>query len=293
MTDVHSLSENIADAVARVAPAVVSVHGRRRAHASGITWEPQRILTANHAVRGERVKVVDATGQEHEASVVGRHHATDLALLSIEGSLPVASWTDDGEVRVGNLVFPLGRGRIGTRASLALIAGLGGPWRTALGGQVDRYFDIDGTLGRGMSGSALIDTAGRVLGMNTRELVPGGTTIPTATIRRVVGLMAQRTNPGRGHLGVGVQPVELPQDLVDPAGQRAALLVVSIQPESPAAQAGIMLGDALLSLDGVSLARVRDLLASLSDGGPGTTVALRVVRAGAIHELTVTLATRT
>jgi S1-C subfamily serine protease len=95
--------------------------------------------------------------------------------------------------RVGQLVLALGRPGESIRAILGVVSGLGGPWQTRHGGSIDAYIDVDGSLPGGFSGGPLVGGDGTFLGINTSRLVPGGTTIPAATVTRVPA------HPARGH----------------------------------------------------------------------------------------------
>ena len=176
---------------------------------------------------------------------------------------------------------------------MGLIAALADGWRTPSGGKVDRYLQTDLPLHPGFSGSALVDVAGRVRGLNTAGLLRGtATAMPVATVRRVVESLLAHGQVRRGYLGVGAQPVRLPAGAGQAADQTAALLVSSVQAESPASRAGLMLGDVLLALDGHPLAHPADLLPLLDEDRIGAPSRARVLRGGEVREVEIVVGAR-
>jgi S1-C subfamily serine protease len=129
--------------------------------------------------------------------------------------------------------------------------------------------------------------------VNTAGLVRGaGVALPAATLRRVVDTLAAHGHVRRGYLGIGTMPVRLDPEPAAALGQDAGLMITSVQAGTPAAQAGLMMGDVLLALDGAVLARPRDLLARLDEQSVGRAVTLRVLRAGQAREVALTVGSR-
>lgn len=155
MSHMNSVSEGMADAVAAVDGFVVRVEGRRRVPATGITWSDDGlVVTANHVVRRDgRARVGLPDGTVVEASLVGRDATTDLAVLRAEGATTQpAMWVETEELRVGELVLAVGRPGRTQQATLGIVSALGGEWRTAAGGRVDRYLQTDVLMYPGFSG---------------------------------------------------------------------------------------------------------------------------------------------
>lgn len=289
----RNLSDALAATVEATGPAVVRVEGRRRLPATGIVWSADGIIvTAHHVVqRDENMGVGLPNGQAVPATLVGRDPTTDLAVLraQTEGLTPPA-WADLESLQVGHLVLALGRPGRSIQATLGIVSALGDSWRTPAGGRLDRYLQTDLVMYPGFSGGPLVDAAGQVLGLNTSALLRGiSLAVPVSTLRQVIETLLAHGRVRRGYLGVGAQPVRLPAALKQQLGQETGVLLVSVEPESPAEQGGLLLGDTIVSLDGQPVRHMDDLLALLSGDQVGAAVRVRIVRSGQVQELTVVI----
>lgn len=278
--DVSLLESAFPAAVAAVAPSVVRVD-RRRGGGSGLVWSDELIVTSSfHTPDEPTVGVPDGDGTtERAARVLGRDPGTDLALLQVEGGgLTAAARRDLDGAAAGQLTFAVARPGRAIRASLRAIGVLGPSIRTPSGGRLDRYVETDRALPRGFAGGPLIDLAGRVLGMNTRTLVPGtDLAVPVATITRVVDALRTHGRIARGYLGIAVQPAALPPAQSDQRGRGAP--IVAVDDGGPAAAAGLLVGDVVIAIDGAPILGPDDLRLALHDR-PGATVAIDLVRGG-------------
>ncbi|MFW5940639.1 MAG: S1C family serine protease [bacterium] len=289
------LSEALAQTVKGAGAAVVRVEGRRRLPASGIVWSEEGIIvSANHVVkRDENVSVGLPDGSRVEATIVGRDPSTDLVLLRASaGDLAPAERSD--EMQVGNLVLALGRPGQTVQATLGIVSALGTePWRTPAGGQVDRYLQTDVVMYPGFSGGPLVSAGGQVLGLNTSALVRGvSLALPVSSVARVVDTLLSHGRVRRGYLGVSTQPARLPGTISAELGQETGLLVVSVEGESPADQAGLVLGDTIVGFDGRPVRHHDDLLALLGGDRVGQKAPLRILRGGELRTLNVTVGER-
>ena len=168
-----------------------------------------------------------------------------------------AALGDDAALRVGHMVLALG---YGPRASWGVISALGPRWRTWRGGEIERLVRLDLTLYPGFSGGPLVDAGGRVVGLNTSGLARDARlAVPATTVTRVADELLRIGHVSRGYLGLGMQPVRLPEPLRARLGLpgEAGLIVVMVEPDGPAARAGVMLGDVLVALDGDARRRPR------------------------------------
>jgi len=291
----ESLSEELAALVGSV-PGIVRVEGRRRLPASGVAWSSEgEIVTADHVVRqGDPVRIGLPDGGTDEAALVGRDPTTDLAVLRLTSARPSApDWGSTESMKVGQLALAVGRPGRNVQASLGIVSGLGGPFQTGMGGTIDRYLQLDAVMYPGFSGGALVTADGRVAGIVTSGLLRGvSLAVPTETVRRVVEALLAHGRIRRGFLGVGAQSVRLPESAAANTGQAGGLLVVSVEPGSPADQAGLLLGDTLLALDGIPLESMEDLLVALTGDRVGRPAEVRVLRGGALQSVQATIGER-
>ncbi len=290
-----TLSDSLASAVEAAGPFVVRIAAGRRP-ASGIIWSADGVVLAtDHSVRrDEDIMVTLSDGREVPAMVAGRDAGTDLAVLRVQATgLPVPTWHDHEGLKVGQLVLALARPGRTVRARLGILSAVGPEWQTAGGTRIDRYIESDIKPAIGISGGPLLDAAGRVIGVNTAGLARGSVlTIPTATLRRVTDSLLTHGRIRRGYLGVASQTVRLPDALAQAANQKAGLLVLSVEPDSPAGRAGVMLGDLILSVAGQPVQRTDQLLGVLTEDRVGAQVPIRLARGGQIHDVPVVIGDR-
>ncbi len=297
MTDnLAVLSQELAAAVERAGPSVVGVHARPRFGSSGVVWREGIIVTTEHAIRrAEEIPITLPDGNPAAAALVGSDAGTDIAVLRTAAALtPIARPAAAG-LKPGHLLLAIGRSEdTGVNATLGIASALGPGWRTWRGGRLDSYIRLDLTLYPGTSGGAVIDPEGRALGMATPVLSRlAAVAIPASTIDRVVDEIVSRGHVSRGYLGVGLQPVELP-DHLKRKGEAAstALIVLSLQPDGPAAQAGVLIGDILLALEGKPVRDTDDIQAVLETRAVGQAVAVSVLRGGEPREVKVAVGER-
>jgi len=293
-----ALSDGLADAVEQAGRSVVAVHARQRVPSSGVHWRPGVVVTADHTMeRDEGVTLTLPDGSTVAASVAGRDSGTDLAVLKIERSdLPVVEVAESSELRIGHIVIAVARpGEAGLSASWGAISAVGGPWRTWAGGQVDRLVRPDLTLYPGFSGGPLVDAAGRVAGINTSGLSRSMTlTVPASTVNRVLEQLLSRGRVARGYLGLGMQPVRLPDNLKTGLNLSAdtGLIVMSVEPDGPADKGGVLVGDVVLELGGKAVVDTEHVQAALDTTTVGQSLTARVIRGGVPTELSLTVGER-
>ena len=293
-----SLSNDLAATVESVGSGVVRVEARNRLPASGIIWSPDGVIvTAHHVVeRQDNIKVGLPDNQSVPAVLVGRDHTIDLAVLRVPAKdLTAPTWAEPDSLRVGNLMLALGRPGRSVRATMGILSALGNSWHTPAGGALDRYLQSDVTMYPGFSGGPMVDAAGRILGVNSSALLRGGAalTIPTPTVRRIVETLLAHGRVKRGYLGVGAQPIQLPETFAKQLGQETGLLLVLVESDSPAEKAGLFLGDTIVSLAGQPVRHLNDLFAILTGDRVGKSTPVKILRGGQSHELSVTIGERT
>ena len=292
-----TLSNDLAAAVDTVGRSVVAIHARRRIPASGVVWQPGVVVAAHHTLqRDEDITVTLPGGGTAAATLAGRDPSTDLAVLRLAdgADAPAASPAADPP-RVGQLVLALGRPGTSITASLGIVSAVGGEWRTWQGGAIDRFVRLDLAVYDGFSGGALVDASGRVAGINTSGLARAtALTVPSSTVSRVVTQLLARGHVARGWLGIATQPVRLPQALQRSADTESelGLVVVNVEPDSPADKGGVLIGDILIALDDRAVSDPGDVLAALGGDRIGQPIALRVARGGRAERLSVTVGER-
>jgi S1-C subfamily serine protease len=292
------LSNEIADVSATAGKWVVAVHGTRHP-SSGIVVAKDAVVAASHAVRREdEITVITAPGQKLSARVSGRDPSTDLVVLRLQQPIDAqaARWASTSSLRVGELVLALARTRRGhVVASSGILSGLiNGPMRTWRGGEIDQFIRPDLTMYPGFSGGPLVNSQGDFLGMNTAGLHRSGITVPSATVQRVSAELLEKGGIQRPYLGLAMQAAPLPESLRTRLNLTASegLLVVHVEPGSPADKAAIFLGDVLIKLAGKPVADIDSVQDILRSHKPGDLVEASLIRGGAIATSSLRLEVR-
>jgi S1-C subfamily serine protease len=292
------LSNALAQTTADAAANVVAVHSEARGSASGVVWRPGVIVTAEHALR--RDEEIHATLPDRRvvpATLAGRDPSTDLAVLKCaEATDAIPTFGDPTALKAGSLTLIVGRTRAsGPVAALGVVSLVAPERRTWTGAAVAPYIRLDVDLQPTAIGGAVVDAQGRTVGMATPRFARfGAIAIPAPAVDRVVDTLLKKGHIPQGYLGVGLQPVRLP-DALRQSLQRAektAAIVLEVEPESPAHKAGIVIGDILIALAGHPVARLEDVHSQLHDEAIGKPLPLKFVRAGAAQEVNIVVGER-
>jgi S1-C subfamily serine protease len=270
-------------------PAVVNLRGEspRSGSGSGVLFAPDGfLLTNHHVVRGqERVRVRLSDGSEMPGRVVGNDPWTDLAIVQAESSpLPFASFGLSAKLRVGQLVVAIGS-PLGFESTVTtgVISALGRTLRSITGHLVDNVIQTDAALNPGNSGGPLVDSRGRVIGINTAVIQPAQGicfAIPIDMAKVVMPQMMQFGHVQRGFLGIQARVVPIPVAIRRQfeLEQQQGVEVTGVEPDGPADEAGITEGDVLLALGerpATSVDDLHKLLTELPVGIPAGVVILR------------------
>jgi S1-C subfamily serine protease len=292
------LSRQIAETIESVADSIVTVHGGGRSTSSGVVWRPGVIVTVRQGLRrSDSLQVAYGGGDPVQATLVGADAGTDLAVLRVEtGATKPVETIGAQAARVGEVVLAVGRSALGDiSASSGIVARLGSGFRTWRGGQIESLIRPDVQLYVGQAGSALVNEGRRVLGINSTALARNAViTIPAATVDRVVDAILERGHVPRPYLGAAMQAVPVPEASRAQFGEGVdeALLVLHVEANAPAATAGILVGDLVLSVDGKLVHNVHGVQRQLSTLKVGDPVAVAVIRGGVKMDLKVILADR-
>jgi len=291
-----AFSDHAARLVERAAAGIVAVHGGGRRSTSGIHWRPGIIVTAEEVLeRDENIKVTLAGGRLVEATLVGRDPTTDVAVLRFQpDGLAAAQTADAASLRAGHVVLAIGNHQGAPVASLGIVAVAGGAWHSQRGGAIDSLLRLDMALSPAAEGGALVDTQGRVAGMAVLGPRRRVLAIPTLTIDRVVDQLLAKGHVFRGYLGAGLQPVRLgrPASDTQASGSGRGILVVSLDPDGPAARSGLLVGDIVTAWNAQPVDRVREVMRSLGPDSVGQAVDLGLMRGGAAMTLRIVVGER-
>jgi S1-C subfamily serine protease len=273
--------------------AVVAIRLAYGRHMTGMVWRSGIIVASEQSLpRNDDFEVVAAGGSVLTASIAGRDPSTNIAILRLAEEIASPSIAA-GEARTGAIALAIGaEGTGGVSARLGLVNLAGGEWHSSRGGLIDRRIVLDVGLARREEGGPVFDAAGACLGMSTFGPRGQVIAIPTATIERIVPLLLKDGRIARGWLGVALQAVAVPDALRETADQSSGLMVMSVVEDGPAAQAGIIAGDIILSVDGISAHRFRKMARHFGSDSIGRKADLRLIRSGKVITVQTTIAER-
>ncbi len=287
-------------------PSEVEEHLERVGVGSGvIISEDGYIITNNHVIQVQRGQTADeirvrlSNDREYVATLVGTDEKTDVAVLKIETdeALPAVAIADSAKLRVGDVVFAIGNPLdVGLTATQGIVSALGRDSSGILGpGAYENFIQTDAAINLGNSGGALIDAAGRLIGINT-AIVSGsggsigiGFAIPTNLALNVVKSLIEVGEVPRGLLGL--VPDNLTAELAEAFGLESTrgALVNQVQSGSPADKAGILHGDVIVRVNGVEIESAQQLRLIISQTTPGSDVTISLIRQGKQLNLPVKL----
>ncbi len=292
-TVLSQLSDALAGLAASAGRLVAAIEPAPGRYLSGILWRPDAIVTSEQALAEAESYPVLVGGQHATAArLAGRDRGTNVAVLRLTAEAAGPSLTlAANPPRTGELALALGANPL-PLARLAMIRAVGPIWHSLAGGRIEQLIRLDLRASRAEEGGPVIDSRGELIGMATAGPRGRALVIPHQTIGRVLEPLLAEGRVARGWLGLGLQPVAIPETLRADAGQEAGLMVVSLAAAGPAEQAGILPGDILLSIDGRSLDRRRAIRTTLADGVPGKSVEIGLLRAGARLALQATIGAR-
>jgi S1-C subfamily serine protease len=294
MTDqLVQFSDALAARVESTKPTAVAIRLAHERFVTGIVWQSDVVVASEQSLpRREEFEVVMTGGTVTTAKVAGRDSSTNIAVLRPKAPLASSSITTN-EARAGAIVLAIGAdGTGGASARLGIVNVAGPEWHSSRGGLIDRRIVLDVRLARSEEGGPIFDAAGRCIGMSTFGPRGQVLVIPAATIDRIVPTLLKDGRVARGWLGVTLQAVAVPDALRETVDQSSGLMVMSVVENGPAAQAGIVAGDIILSVDGTSTRRFRKIARHFGSENIGRKAELRVIRSGAVITVKTTIAER-
>ncbi len=262
---------------------------------SGFIIDPEgHIVTNDHVIKeAEKITVTFMDGKTATAKLIGRDPKTDLALLKIDvdHKLPYVKFGNSDGMRVGDWVMTVGNPfGLGHSVTVGVVSARG---RTIGAGPYDDFLQIDAPINPGNSGGPAFDVDGNVIGVNSAIFSPNGANvgigfaIPAALAKDVVADLKSKGSVERGWLGVNIQPVA--DDIAESLGLKKAegALVANVDPDGPAAAAGMQAGDVVIAVDGKSIASIRELPRTIATIRPGHASKVTVWRDGGRKDLEV------
>jgi len=297
-------SRAVIDVVDQVGPAVVRIdvaagdNRRRGGTGSGVIVAPDGlVLTNSHVIGGTpRVNVTTVDGRSLTARVVGDDPDTDLALVRVESSvtLPAGTLGDSKKLKRGQLVIAIGN-PLGFESTVTtgVISALGRSLRAQSGRLIDDVIQTDAALNPGNSGGPLVSSRGEVIGINTAVIMGAQGicfAVASNTANFVLGELVRHGHVRRAYIGIAAQQTAIPRRLRHTAGvtQASGVMVVNVEPGSPAERAGVLAGDIILALDGVNITGADDLIRLLGGEKIGRKVTLDTLRKGERRKLPIT-----
>ncbi|MDQ2839875.1 MAG: S1C family serine protease [Acidobacteriota bacterium] len=284
-SDLGNFSQALIALVNQTAHGVVAVKSAAYRVTSGVVLANNLVAVTSHSLRREdRIPVHAGDGAEAGATVLGRDPGLDLAILRTEGLNPqVLPAADPSTLKAGMLAAVVGRTvDVGPTVSLGVLGAVGPSRKNWRGGTLDQFLRLDVNVYPSQSGAAVVNTEGQLIGMATPALSRHSTlAIPMASIERIARELLEQGRILHGYLGVGAQPVAVAKMNT---AQETGLILLSVEADSPAEKAGLLLGDVLLTLDGKPMADIDDLHAALRGDVVGKSVKAAVLRGGKLVE---------
>jgi S1-C subfamily serine protease len=287
-----SLSDATVDVIARTSPSVVSVQSGMGG-GTGVVWSADGyIVTCNHVVHRVRsTKVGFGDGRQVDAKVVGRDPYSDIALLKVDtnGLKPIEPADSDG-LSVGEFVLALANPfNRQPSATSGIITNAKSTLRAIRGMNMENVIITDARLNPGYSGGPLIDASGRMIGLNAAFAWSRGIAVPIETVKTIVERLMKGGEVKRAYLGILMNAIPIPHQVSEQTkiNQDTGLMVLQVEPDSPARKAGMAFGDVIVQTNGKPVKEISDLTQMLNEEVIGKKTKVVVLRGEKLMELTV------
>ena len=289
-------SQTVVSVAERVSPAVVKIDVESGGSGSGFLFTPDGfVITNSHVVHGARaLNVTLAEGDRMPADVIGEDAATDVAVVRVRSrGLPFVTLGDSARVRIGQLAVAIGN-PLGfqTTVTAGVVSALGRSLRSSSGRLIEDVLQTDAALNPGNSGGPLVNSRGEVVGVNTAIILPAQGicfAVASNTAQYVAQELMKSGRIRRAQLGPAGQNLPLPRawirrlDLLQTTGVQ----VSGIEPNGPAATAGLREGDVVVTFAGQTVGGIDDLHRTLTAARIGQNLPLEIIRDGQLHELVI------
>ena len=288
----RGLSDALVERVRRAQPLVARIKVEGRPMRSGTLWRKDVVVAAEQAfARVEEAKVVLGDGSSFAAHLAGRDPGTNVVALRLDGG-PEPARLVGAEPHPGALALAVGADEAGASVRVGVIHSVGPAWHSRAGGRIDGRIVLDMTMSGREEGGPVLDAGGGLLGISTLGPRRRVLVIPTTTVEGVLEPLLSTGRVERGWLGLALQPVLVPEAMQAEAGRSRGLMIMDVAKNGPAAQAGVLVGDILVTIGGEGVSRPANVAERLSLQSVGQPVELRLLRAGKILSLTATVAAR-
>jgi S1-C subfamily serine protease len=279
--DLSAFSDTVADIAEKAGAAVASLP-RGHVTASAFHWRDGFYVTAEEALGdAEEIELTLAAGETLQGEVAGRDASTGVALIRTAGAPAAPVFEKAGKPRAGSVAIAIGRRDEMPLASFGAAALVGPAWRSMRGGEIAYRLILGIFIGGRFEGGPVLDAKGALLGMLLLGPRREALVMPYDNIESAVATLAARGHVPRGYLGASLHPVRH-------ASLKGAM-VMSLDEDGPAREAGIQLGDIIVAWDGEAVASPRELLRRLGPSSAGKTVVLGIVRGGEPRDVTLTV----
>jgi S1-C subfamily serine protease len=287
------LSEALVERARAAKPLVAGIKVHGRSMRSGTLWRKDIVVASEQSLSDiDQAEVTLSDGISSSARLAGRDPGTNVVVFRLEGTLEPSPLLAP-EPRLGALALAFGADGGGLSMRLGTINSVGPAWHSRAGGRIDRRIVLDMRLADREEGGPVLDAAGGgLLGISTIGPRRQVLVIPRVTVDRVLEPLLSKGRVDRGWLGLALQPVLVPEALQAEAGQPRGLMIMRVARDGPAAKAGILAGDILVTLDGESVSRPSMVTEHLGTESIDRSVELRLIRAGKIVALSATVAAR-
>ena len=282
MSVLSDLSDSVAALAETTGARVLAIRHPEGRQSSGFVWRTGLAVMAEETLEGEEeVEAILPDGRVVTAKIAGRDPTTDVALLELETGA-FDDWSQAAPPRAGSFALVAGRTDVSLAARLASIVSVGPQWQSRRGGKIDARITLDQRLSRRSEGGVVVAPDGTLVGMAVTAAGGRAIVIPTTTIAGSVATLAEKGYVPRAWLGVALHP------LADGKGA----VILSVEPESPAANAGLLVGDVVTTWDGEMIASFGAMANRIAGSTVGTKVKLGVSRGGSASEFDIAIGER-